>query len=596
MYDSENINFKDGVTAIIGENGTGKSTIFEGIEYAFYGKVKRKGRFLGTKFTPDLNTALIQTGKKSAAVELNFTSPITKRNFTVVRKISESGSTAELSEGKKLIAKGISGVSNTIESLIGLNLDAFSAISYVRQGEIADLTSAPPSERESIVNSILNLEIYEDAAKKANEEKLEIEKKIKEIDAQASKVKEHQEQDKKKYKELQTEFEKVKPILEKRTDKEKKLKSEKKIDEKLKELNAEIEGTKKHIKSLEEKVEEKIERHKTQVELNKEKQKFQTPSFVIYGSIGTLILSAILFFVISVFALVILILGLGIIAYSYHKSKAQFKPDTKRTGLLKENLEKISKQEYKILEDEKKFLSKLEQQRNDLKGKISVEDIDTEVTSAEEKKEDSLSEAKDLQGSMKTLSKKLTEYDNDLKTLEKVKRANNKRLEDLGIVVSGILKAVPRWIRLRLTALVREETKNIFIKMFGGKYKDIQITNDYNVEVLSQYGKYFPVSMISGGEDTAANIALRIGISRALHKVYSEVRGSTGSPGLLIMDEPTTHLDRKRRELLIDIIKAVKDLPQVIISTNVEEVENAARNKIFLVKESPVAPTTIKMI
>jgi DNA repair exonuclease SbcCD ATPase subunit len=52
------------------------------------------------------------------------------------------------------------------------------------------------------------------------------------------------------------------------------------------------------------------------------------------------------------------------------------------------------------------------------------------------------------------------------------------------------------------------------------------------------------------------------------------------------MDEPTTYLDRKRRELLIDVIKAVKDLPQVIISTNVEEIENAAKNKIFLFKES----------
>jgi len=72
--------------------------------------------------------------------------------------------------------------------------------------------------------------------------------------------------------------------------------------------------------------------------------------------------------------------------------------------------------------------------------------------------------------------------------------------------------------------------------------------------------------------------------------LYSEVRDATGAPGLLIMDEPTTHLDRKRREILTDVIKAVRDLPQVIIATNVEEIESVAENKIFLEKESSMAP------
>ena len=62
------------------------------------------------------------------------------------------------------------------------------------------------------------------------------------------------------------------------------------------------------------------------------------------------------------------------------------------------------------------------------------------------------------------------------------------------------------------------------------------------------------------------------------------------------MVEPTTHLDRKRREILTDVVKAVQDLLQVIVATNVEEVESAAKNKIFLRRESPMAPTTIRCI
>ena len=41
-YRSYSIEFRDGLTGIIGKNGSGKSTIFEAIVYALYGEFKRK--------------------------------------------------------------------------------------------------------------------------------------------------------------------------------------------------------------------------------------------------------------------------------------------------------------------------------------------------------------------------------------------------------------------------------------------------------------------------------------------------------------------------------------------------------------------------
>lgn len=64
--------------------------------------------------------------------------------------------------------------------------------------------------------------------------------------------------------------------------------------------------------------------------------------------------------------------------------------------------------------------------------------------------------------------------------------------------------------------------------------------------------------MISGGEDTAANVALGLGILKAMQKVYSEIRKTTDELGLLIMDEPASHLDRKKREILTDVVKQLK--------------------------------------
>jgi exonuclease SbcC len=595
-YDSASINFKSGVTAIIGENGIGKSTILQAIEYALYGKVKTHGRFFGTKFTPDIGTALIQTNKNSASVKLTFTSPITKKDYTVTRKITHKGAKAQLLEDGRTLTSGITAVNRTVESLIGADIDSFSAIAYVRQGEISSLTLAPPSEREGVINSILNLEIYGEAAKKAGEEKRQLERKVDELEVQLQQIKTLYEESEKTIIELKKELDETKPKLKELTTKEKQLKKEQRIAQEVRELNIKIEDKKRHIQTLREGAEQKIKGTKTEIKLAEEKQKFRTPPFVVYGIILTLILFGIVLLFIPIVSVLILIVGLGAIAFLYQRAKARYKPKIEIIESLQQALEKIRKEENLKIQSEEKALTELTQKRASLVERISVEDVDAEVSQIEREKENILGRVKELQGEIKRTKQNIKQYTANLKRLEKERKEYNKKIEDLSVVIDGILKAMPRWIRLRLIALVRAETKSIFMKMFGGKYKDLRITNDYNIEVLSPYGSYFPVSMISGGEDTAANVALRLGISRAMQKVYSEVREATGSLGLLIMDEPTTHLDRKRREILTDVIKAVKDLPQVIVATNVEEVESAAKNKIFLSRESPMAPTTIRIV
>jgi hypothetical protein len=45
------------------------------------------------------------------------------------------------------------------------------------------------------------------------------------------------------------------------------------------------------------------------------------------------------------------------------------------------------------------------------------------------------------------------EYVKNIKNLERSKRNYGKRVEDFDIVINGILKAIPRWVRLSLIAL-----------------------------------------------------------------------------------------------------------------------------------------------
>ena len=77
------VEFNKGTTIILGDNGAGKSSIFEGINFALYKKYNTKS----------LND-LINTQSKSMAVTLSFL--IGNQEYKVKRTRSQKKSTAEL--------------------------------------------------------------------------------------------------------------------------------------------------------------------------------------------------------------------------------------------------------------------------------------------------------------------------------------------------------------------------------------------------------------------------------------------------------------------------------------------------------------------
>ena len=55
------------------------------------------------------------------------------------------------------------------------------------------------------------------------------------------------------------------------------------------------------------------------------------------------------------------------------------------------------------------------------------------------------------------------------------------------------------------------------------------------------------------------------------------------------MDEPTIHLDSSRRHELINLLKDMSLLPQMIIVTHESQLENAADNIIKVEKENGIS-------
>ena len=72
------INFDNGVTVFIGENGSGKSSVIDGIMFSLFGKTTRGS-----------DKELLRDGENQAYTKTNFT--INGQNFTAIKKIQKKG-------------------------------------------------------------------------------------------------------------------------------------------------------------------------------------------------------------------------------------------------------------------------------------------------------------------------------------------------------------------------------------------------------------------------------------------------------------------------------------------------------------------------
>jgi DNA repair exonuclease SbcCD ATPase subunit len=160
VFKQQEIIFNPGTTAIVGPNGSGKTSILEAIEFGLFRMVTRK-----EKKIPRLQDLINHDGKR-AIVELDFTAPINRREYRVVRTIHPGGKTETKADlfligQKEPIAIGPIRVDKEIIELLGMDRNAFSALTYVRQGEIDRLSRLSPRERRIDLYSMMGLGIYD---------------------------------------------------------------------------------------------------------------------------------------------------------------------------------------------------------------------------------------------------------------------------------------------------------------------------------------------------------------------------------------------------------------------------------------------------
>ena len=137
---------------------------------------------------------------------------------------------------------------------------------------------------------------------------------------------------------------------------------------------------------------------------------------------------------------------------------------------------------------------------------------------------------------------------------------------------------IQKELRNNSRPIIQKNTKEFFDD-FNFNYSDLILDDDYNVTVRGPEGES-SMSMVSGGEKIAIALALRLGITKSMAK---------GDLETILLDEPTIHLDDARRQELINLLKEMSLLPQMIIVTHENQLESAADNLIKVEKENGIS-------
>jgi len=149
------LEFYDGLTVFVGNNGAGKSSIIDAITFALFGKHSRK-----------TNKSLIKRGTTQGFAKINFT--INGKELQAERKIDVKGGLAaqfsEKSNGEWLqIAAGErkqfgESMTHEVEKKIGLEFEKLKIASIVRQGELDSIIKAKPKEFKELLNAIIGID------------------------------------------------------------------------------------------------------------------------------------------------------------------------------------------------------------------------------------------------------------------------------------------------------------------------------------------------------------------------------------------------------------------------------------------------------
>jgi exonuclease SbcC len=169
------VSFPEGILAISGPNESGKSSIFEAILFAFYGRTNKAPR--GEK------EQLINFDAESLLAQLNF--ELEGKQYRITRRLHKKRPSEAFlhllspGDGVELLATGVTNVDNELGSLLsGIDLSDMLASNIVLQKDLDHLAKLQKTDRRHVINAMMGRECFTRANEKVAEESRPLRKEL----------------------------------------------------------------------------------------------------------------------------------------------------------------------------------------------------------------------------------------------------------------------------------------------------------------------------------------------------------------------------------------------------------------------------------
>lgn len=155
------IEFKEGLTAITGRNGRGKSMIQEMIQFAYWGIAALRG-----------------VSSDYPELKVNLRSWIKDRPYTIERSISKAALFLGHGEDKVQLATGTKAVNIAVKELFGYSMAVFQVANAINQKKVDEFCALLPTARKKLVDETIGLSALDDLTRWISENELGIRSKI----------------------------------------------------------------------------------------------------------------------------------------------------------------------------------------------------------------------------------------------------------------------------------------------------------------------------------------------------------------------------------------------------------------------------------
>ena len=186
-----------------------------------------------------------------------------------------------------------------------------------------------------------------------------------------------------------------------------------------------------------------------------------------------------------------------------------------------------------------------------------------------------------MEGKIETIRREMERIEEEIeeqKRMEEEIKKLRKEISNLEMLAgdrdTGLLNNFKNYLISKIGPLLSHHASHFFALFTDGKYREIEIDDNYNIWIYDR-GEKFELDRFSGGEKDLANLSLRLAISQLI------AQRADVALEFIALDEIFGSQDRERRKNVLNALAELKrQFRQILLITHIEEIKDAMESII----------------